>query len=50
MNRAPHLQELASLTADIGNGLTELAECRVKDFDANRVTERGTGLFAGPSR
>jgi len=41
MKRALQLQELASLKVDIDKGLTDLAEGRVKDFDADRIIERG---------
>lgn len=47
MKRALQLQELASLKADIDRGLTDLAEGRVKDFDAARIIERGRKLLAG---
>jgi antitoxin ParD1/3/4 len=49
MKRALQLQELASLKADIDKGLADLAEGRVKDFDANRVIERGRKLLAARS-
>lgn len=49
MKRALQLQELASLKADIDRGLTDLAEGRVKDFDAARIIERGRTLLAGRS-
>ncbi len=41
MKRALQLQELAALKTDIDKGLTDLAEGRVKDFDASRIIERG---------
>jgi antitoxin ParD1/3/4 len=47
--RALQLQELAALKADIDRGLTDLAEGRVKDFDAARIIERGRKLLAGRS-
>jgi antitoxin ParD1/3/4 len=47
--RALQLQELASLKADINRGLTDLAEGRVRDFDATRIIERGGKLLAGRS-
>ena len=47
--RALQLQELAALKADIDRGLTDLAEGRVKDFDAARIIERGRRLLAGRS-
>ena len=40
---------LAALKADIDKGLTDLAEGRVKDFDANRIVERGKRLLAARS-
>ncbi len=49
MKRALQLQELASLKADIDRGLTDLAEGRVRDFDAARIIERGRKLLAGRS-
>ena len=49
MKRALQLQELASLKADITKGLTDLAEGRVKDFDADRIIERGRKLLASRS-
>jgi antitoxin ParD1/3/4 len=49
MKRALQLQELAALKADIDKGLTDLAEGRVKDFDAARIIERGRKLLASRS-
>jgi len=52
LKRALQLQELAALKADIDRGLTDLtdlAECRVQDFDANRIIERGRKLLAARS-
>jgi len=46
MKRALQLQELAALKADIDKGLADLAEGRVKDFDAARIIERGRKLLA----
>jgi antitoxin ParD1/3/4 len=46
MKRALQLQELTSLKVDIDKGLTDLAEGRVKDFDASRIIERGKKLLA----
>jgi antitoxin ParD1/3/4 len=43
------LQELAALKADIDRGLADLAEGRVKDFNADRIIERGKKLLAGRS-
>jgi antitoxin ParD1/3/4 len=45
MKRALQLQELAALKADIDKGLADLAEGRVKDFDANRTIQRGRKLL-----
>jgi antitoxin ParD1/3/4 len=50
MKRALQLQELAALKIDIDKGLTDLAEGRVKDFDAGRIIERGRKLLASRSR
>jgi antitoxin ParD1/3/4 len=47
MKRAVQLKELESLQADIDRGLTDLAEGRVKTFDAADVIERGRKLLAG---
>jgi antitoxin ParD1/3/4 len=47
--RALQLQELAALKVDIDRGLTDVAEGRVKDFDAARIIERGRTLLAGRS-
>jgi len=49
MKRALQLQELASLKADIDKGLTDLAEGRVNEFDADRIIERGRKLLASSS-
>jgi antitoxin ParD1/3/4 len=49
MKRALQVQELASLKADIDKGLTDLAEGRVKDFDASRIIERGKKILAARS-
>ena len=46
--RALQLQELAALKADIEKGLADLAEGRVKDFDAARIIKRGKKLFSEP--
>ena len=48
--RALQLQELTALKADIDKGLADLAEGRVKDFDAGRIIERGRKLLASRSR
>jgi len=50
MKRALQLQELAALKADIDKGLDDLAKGRVKDFDAERIIERGKRLSANRSR
>jgi antitoxin ParD1/3/4 len=47
--RALQLHELAALKTDIDKGLTDLAEGRVKDFDASRIIERGRKLLAARS-
>ena len=47
--RALQLQELAMLKADIDKGLKDVAEGRVKDFDAERIIERGRKLLANRS-
>ena len=47
MKRAMQMKELESLQADIDKGLTDLAEGRVKTFDAANVVERGRKLLAG---
>jgi len=49
MKRALQLQELATLKADIDRGLSDVAEGRVQDFDATRITDRGRALLAGRS-
>lgn len=48
--RALQLRELSALQAYIDKGLTDLAEGRVKDFDAGRIVERGRQLLAGRPR
>ena len=48
--RALQLRELSALQADIDRGLIDLAEGRVKDFDADRIVERGRQLLTGRSR
>lgn len=48
--RALQLQELAALKADIDRGLADLAAGRVREFDANRIIDRGRQLLAGRSR
>jgi antitoxin ParD1/3/4 len=49
LKRALQLQELAALKADIDKGLTDLAEGRVQDFDADHIIERGRRLLASRS-
>ena len=49
MKRALQLQELAALKADIDKGLADVAEGRMKDFDAGRIIERGKKLLASRS-
>ena len=49
MKRALRLQELAALQADIGKGLKDLAEGRMKDFDVGRIVKRGKKLLKGRS-
>jgi antitoxin ParD1/3/4 len=46
LKRALQLKEMEALKADIDKGLTDLAEGRVKDFDAARIIERGRKLLA----
>jgi antitoxin ParD1/3/4 len=48
--RALQLQELAALKAEIDKGLADLAEGRVKEFDADRIIERGRKLLASRFR
>jgi antitoxin ParD1/3/4 len=50
MKRALQLQELAALKADIDKGLRDVTEGRVKNFNADRIIERGTKLLASRSR
>jgi len=44
--RALQLQELATLKKDINAGLADVAAGRVKDFDIDRIVERGKKLLA----
>ena len=46
MKRAIRLKEMEALKADIDKGLTDLAEGRVKDFNADRIIARGKKLLA----
>jgi antitoxin ParD1/3/4 len=50
IKRTLQLQELATLRSDIDKGLADLAEGRVRDFDAAPIIERGKKLLAGRSR
>lgn len=49
MKHALQLQELAALKADIDKGFADLAEGRVKNFDAEHIIERGKKLLANRS-
>ncbi len=44
--RAVQLHELEALKADIDKGLADVAAGRVRDFDADRIIERGRKLLA----
>ena len=46
MKRAIQMKEMEALKADIDKGLTDLAEGRVKDFNADRIIARGRKLLA----
>jgi antitoxin ParD1/3/4 len=46
MKHLLQLKEMESLKADIDKGMADLAEGRVKDFDAARIIERGRKLLA----
>jgi antitoxin ParD1/3/4 len=48
--RTLQLRELTSLKAEIGKGLKDIAEGRVKDFDTDRIVKRGKKLLRGRSR
>jgi antitoxin ParD1/3/4 len=39
-------ESLAATKADIDKGLADIAAGRVKDFDADRIVERGRKLLA----
>jgi antitoxin ParD1/3/4 len=41
LKRALQLEEFAALKVDIDKGFADLAEGRVKDFDAGRIIDRG---------
>lgn len=47
--RALQLQELTALKAGIDQGLIDVGQGRVKDFDTDRIIERGRKLLAGRS-
>ena len=47
--RARQLQELAVLKGDIGKGLADMAEGRIRELDTARIVERGRGLLAARS-
>jgi antitoxin ParD1/3/4 len=49
LKRALQLEELASLKADIDLGLADIAAGRVRDFDVDRIVERGRQLLASRS-
>ena len=49
MKRTLQLQELAALKADIDKGLADVANGRVKDFDATHIIARGRKLLASRS-
>lgn len=50
VKRLAQLPGVASLRAEIEEGLADLAEGRVRDFDPDRIIERGRELFALRSR
>ncbi len=50
MKRAPQLREMAALQADLNKGLADLTEGRVRDFNVDRMVERGKKLSANRSR
>ncbi len=45
LKRSLQLGEIAALQADIHKGLSDIAEGRVKDFDASRIIARGRQLL-----
>jgi antitoxin ParD1/3/4 len=49
LKRALQLQQLATLKTDIDKGMVDLADGRVRDFDAERIIERGRTLLASRS-
>jgi antitoxin ParD1/3/4 len=44
--RSLRLHEVSALKADIDKGLKDLAEGRIKAFDAKRIIERGRKVLA----
>lgn len=46
MKRALRLKEIEALQIDIDQGLSDVAEGRMQDFDAERIIERGRALLA----
>ncbi len=46
LKRALRLKELEALKADIDQGLADVAEGRVQDFDKARIIARGRTLLA----
>ncbi len=46
LKRAMRLKELEALKADIDQGLADVAEGRVQDFDKARIIARGRTLLA----
>lgn len=49
LKRELRLHQLAELKADIGRGLSDVAQGRVATFDAERIIARGRKLLAGRS-
>ena len=49
MKSTLQLQEHAALKTDIDKGLADVAAGRVRDFDADRIIERGRTLLASRS-
>jgi antitoxin ParD1/3/4 len=49
MKRSLQLQELAAIKVDIDKGLADVANGRVKDFDATNIIARGKKLLADRS-
>ena len=45
LKRTVQAQELAALRADIERGLADVAAGRVRDFDVDRIVERGRRLL-----